>query len=169
MPNASEINIDEFINRPREKYRRRSPNGFFVYRSVFVKELLRHNHKLEMVDASKLASTRWRKEDAKTREEYKRIAAMVDKKLKKVKEESWENFHRQFIPWKNEKPPKRISSAPTSLNLFSPQITTSSPKFPSLPTTEPIQNTPQPHPFDFEDEKDGLEDVLWYLRSLPCF
>ncbi|CAG8660474.1 11734_t:CDS:1, partial [Acaulospora colombiana] len=104
MPNASEINIEEFINRPHEKIGNKGPNCFFVYRRVFTKELLRLNHKLEMIDVSKMAGYQWENEDIKVRDEYKKIASMIDEKLKELRRGKPRAYRYKFIHYDQQEP-----------------------------------------------------------------
>ncbi|CAG8509071.1 16901_t:CDS:2 [Acaulospora colombiana] len=105
MPSASEIKIEEFINRSNEKIGKKGPNGFFVYRRVFAKELLRLNYKLEMTNVSRMAGDQWNNEDVKIREEYKTIASMIDKKLKELRRGQPKAYHYRFIYYDQQEPP----------------------------------------------------------------
>ncbi|CAG8440970.1 13223_t:CDS:1 [Acaulospora colombiana] len=97
MPRESEIKIDDFITEPSEKIGKKCPNSFFVYRRVFTKELLRHNHRLEMANVSKMASIQWRNENPDIRKEYKHVAMKIGKKLKEFERGSSDTFCREFI------------------------------------------------------------------------
>ncbi|CAG8470718.1 413_t:CDS:1 [Acaulospora morrowiae] len=148
MPDASEVSIDEFVNRPHARIRKKSPNSFFIYRRVFVKQLLQNNYKLEMINVSKLASIYWHNEDERVRQEYKRIATMIDQKLQKIREEQPKTPMYTFVHWGEENcnPPQEFPLAAEP------------------PAHEnPIYNCESPE-FDFGNF-DNFEELEWYLSD----
>ncbi|CAG8446695.1 9304_t:CDS:1 [Acaulospora colombiana] len=99
MPNANEIIIKEFINRSEERIGTKTPNGFFVYRRVFTKELSKLNHKPSMSSVSKMAAWQWHNEDRKFREEYEEVATTIGKRIKEHERELSKAFFGKFIPY----------------------------------------------------------------------
>ncbi|CAG8487861.1 14727_t:CDS:1 [Acaulospora colombiana] len=97
MPRASEINVEYFFTDPREKIGKKPLNSFILYRVVFTRELSRLNHKLNMENASKMAAIQWRNENAEVREEYERVAEMIEKRLKELQNELPKDFRGEFI------------------------------------------------------------------------
>ncbi|CAG8538998.1 7604_t:CDS:1 [Acaulospora colombiana] len=107
MPKACEIEFDEFVNRSEEKIGTKTPNGFFVYRRIFTKEVsrLRLDHKLNMTNVSKMASWKWRNEDVKVREEYRQVASsIIGTKIKNRERELPKIFYKKFIPYVPREP-----------------------------------------------------------------
>ncbi|CAG8457390.1 5223_t:CDS:1 [Acaulospora colombiana] len=99
MPRASEIEISEFINRSEERIGTKTPNGFFVYRRIFTREVSRLNHRLDMSNVSKMASCQWHNEDITVREEYRRVASIIGRRIKEREHELSKSFLGGFIPY----------------------------------------------------------------------
>ncbi|CAG8458822.1 16512_t:CDS:1 [Acaulospora colombiana] len=117
MPKASEIKIDDFIIEPGEKIGKKCPNSFFVYRRVYTKELLRRNHRLEMAIVSRMASSQWRNENAKVREEYRQVAKMIRERLEVLEHSFPKSLCYKFVPFEQPKPsPNTNEGQQTVLN-----------------------------------------------------
>jgi len=78
-PFPPRVNIEDFIRV--DGLNAKAPNAFFVYRKSLTRHLLQLNHRLTMVEVSKLASAKWKSEPNTVKKAYKKLSREIDRAL----------------------------------------------------------------------------------------
>ncbi|CAI2163739.1 17973_t:CDS:2 [Funneliformis geosporum] len=99
MPFPPKITAEEFIrDRPLSRLHFKPPNSFFIYRTLFVKQLKSENYNDRMIRVSKWASWFWSNEPSVVKEYYKNIEKDIQNLLKeKCRNNNNQSVYPRFI------------------------------------------------------------------------